>query len=150
MNVHEDEESPLPFPEKKAWLGLLTIALVYSGFLASVANLPTDERTLIEVFVRFAIALVCQGVIMAIGLRLLAIRDPDEAKAPLDERDRAIAHRAISIAFAFLMVEVLLLALVRPALVPDWHMSVAMLLGIALADAVRNLGIIINYHHRHA
>lgn len=146
----EDEDATWAFQEKKAWLGLVTIAAVYSCFAASVASLPTDDRTLIEVFVRFAVALTCQGVVMAVGMPLLAGKYPGDAKAPLDERDRGIAHRAISFAFVFLMAEVLLLALARPALVPDWHMSVAMLLAIVLADAARHLGIILLYHRRHA
>ena len=149
----DDSSSGIPFREKRAWLALASSALVYGAWLLAVGRLPTERMTLVQILVRifvlFAVALASQGVIVAAGKPLLALRDRAEAKAPPDERDRAIGHRAAVIAYLFLMAEVQLLALATPLVGASWRFTVAAILMMVLADAVRCTAVIALYRSRH-
>jgi hypothetical protein len=127
---------------------LVTIAVVYGAFFLAVLRLRPEEQTLVRVLMLFTVALTVQGVIMGVGRPLLALGDPAEAKAPPDERDRAVAHRATSTAHLVLMVEVWVLAMGLPFVPTGWRLTVALLLAMLLADAVRYGAIIAHYRLR--
>jgi hypothetical protein len=140
--------SGMPFREKRAWFALVTMAVVYGAFFRAVLRLTPEEQTLVRVLVLFTVALTVQGVIMGVGRPLLALGDPAEAKAPPDERDRAVAYRAASTAYLVLMVEVWVLALGLSFVPTGWRPTVALLLAMLLADAVRYGAIIAHYRLR--
>ncbi|MEP7308519.1 MAG: hypothetical protein ABJA98_23690 [Acidobacteriota bacterium] len=140
--------SGMPFREKLAWFALVTMAIASSAFFLAVLRLAPEEQTLVRVLVLFTVALTVQGVIMGVGRPLLARGDPAEAKAPPDERDRAVAHRATSTAYVVLMIEVWVLAMGLPFVSAGWRLTVALLLAMVLADAVRYGAIIAHYRLR--
>ena len=146
----QDEEggSGMPFPEKRAWFGLAVTAVVYAAFLFAVLRLASAEQTLVRVLVLFTVALTTHGVIVGVGRPLLALRDPAEAKAPPDERDRAVVHRATSIAYLVLMLEVLALAMALPFAPAGWQVSLALLMAMVAAGVVREIAVIALYRLR--
>lgn len=136
--------SGMPLQERVAWLALATIAVVHGTFFASVSGAASAEWPVFAVIARFAVALLVQGIVIGLGKTMLSRRDPAEAKAPLDERDRAIAQRALAAACLVLAAEVFVLAMALPFMA-GWRITVALLAAIVLADVVRDVATIAGY-----
>jgi hypothetical protein len=135
----------MAFPEKVAWLTLASAALVYAAFAASVFGAPAGEQTVRRVVVLFTIALTVQGVVIAMARPVLSLRDPEDAKMPLDERDRGVAHRAFKAAYLTLMGGVVIVAIGVPYAEADWQLTLAAYLTTIVADMVRMTATIVGY-----
>lgn len=101
----------MSFREKISWLTLIAIALVFIPYFASVL-LYDGQRNTLPMFSLGALvmAVVALTVVMSVVGIVTAIRNPDEANAPADERDRSVSRRASSIAYAVLLPAVLIAA----------------------------------------
>jgi hypothetical protein len=143
-----DEEAcgaSMPFPEKVAWLTLFSAVAIYGAFIGATLATPPAEQTVLRVVVLFAIALTVQGVVIAIAKPLLALHDPEEAMAPLDERDRSVARAAFKAAYLTLMGAVVLLAMGVPFAREPWQLTLSAYLATIAADMVRMAAIIVSY-----
>lgn len=140
MAALQDDEcgTGMPFHEKVAWFTLISAVVVYSVFVGAVFATPAGEQAVLRVVVLFAIALTVQGTVIGIARPLLALRDPEEARAPLDERDRDVERRAFKAAYLTLMGAVVILALAVPYAAAAWQLTVA-----------AYLATIFNYRRRH-
>ena len=144
-----DEPAPMPFREKVAWFTLLSAVVIYGGFVGAVLDVPPAEQTVLRVIVLFTVAITAQGVSIAIARPLLALRDPEEAKLPLDERDRSVARRAFKAAYLTLMGGVVVLAMAVPYAHADWQLTLSAYLTTIVADVARMAATIVNYRSRH-
>ena len=86
----------MPFREKVAWSSLLSMALVYGGYVVLRLNAPPGSNHT-GLLIGTIVALVVVQVVLAI---LIAVTAPQEARAPRDERDRLIELRAIRVAYS--------------------------------------------------
>jgi hypothetical protein len=148
----EDEEcgTSMPFPEKVAWFTLVSAVVTYGAFVSAVLATPAAEQSVLRVVVSFTVALTVQGVVIATAKPMLALRDPEEAKLPLDERDRTVAHRAFKMAYLTLMAGIVVLAMGVPYIAADWQLTLAAYLTAIVADMVRMAATIGGYRSRHA
>jgi hypothetical protein len=135
----------VPFHEKVAWFTLVAAVVIYSAFVAAVLATPSAELTVWRVVVLFTIALTVQGVTIGVAKPMLALRDPEEAKAPLDERDRGVARRAFKAAYLTLMGAVVLLAMGVPYAHDAWQLTLAAYGATISADMVRMAATIVGY-----
>ena len=147
----DDEEcgGSMPFQEKVAWVTLVAAVLVYGTFLSVVLSWPAADQTVLRVVVAFTIALTVQGVAVGVARPMLALRDPAEARIPLDERDRSVAHRAFKAAYLTLMGGVVFVAMGVPYAEAGWQLTFAAYLTTIVADMVRMAATILGYRSRH-
>src|SRR5688572_15784019 len=106
MAALQDDEcgTGMPLHEKRAWLALASSVIVYGAYFA-LAQLQPGKQEVFYMLVLFAIATVSQALIMALGTTMLTLRNRAEAKERPDERDRAIARGAATVAYFVLMAE---------------------------------------------
>lgn len=129
----------MPYREKSAWLSLVAIAVTFTPYFMLVA-LRVAPGTAVPNLPRLkilAIILFVQVVVMIGGHAWLAIRTPEEAKAPLDERERAILHRATTYGYYALMTMAIMVGCVMPFSAGGWKIIDAMLFGIVLAELLK-------------
>ena len=142
----DDECGPsMPFHEKRAWLALVSSAIVYGAYFAVLARLPADERDVITMLVLFAIATVGQALMMAVGSIMLTMRNRSEARERPDERDRAIARGAATAAYFVLRAGMVGVGIVMPFNSAGWGITSAALLAMVVAEVVRHAVAIVNY-----
>jgi len=149
--VLDDErcDTAMPLHEKVAWFTLICAAVVYGAFVTAVLSSAPAEQTVLRVVVLFTIAITVQGVTIAIARPLLALGDPEEAKLPLDERDRSVARRAFKVAYLTLMGGVVILAMAVPYAQADWQLTLSAYLTAIVADVARMAATIVSYRSRH-
>jgi hypothetical protein len=140
-----EDRASLPFYEKVAWLTLVSAVIVYGAFAGAVLTTPAADQTVWRVVIAFTIALTVQGVVIAMAKPMLALRDPEEAAMPLDERDRSVASRAFKAAYLALLVGVVLLAMATPYASHAWQLTFAAYLATILADMIRMTATIVGY-----
>lgn len=148
MAPTSDEEqcgTSMPFHEKAAWLTLVSAVAIYGAFIVATLASSPAEQTVLRVVVLFAIALTVQGVAIAVAKPLLALRDPEEARAPLDERDRSVARTAFKAGYLTLMGAVVLLAIGVPFAREPWQLTLAAYCATIVADMVRMAATIVCY-----
>jgi hypothetical protein len=151
LTFQEEEcATSMPFPEKVAWFTLVSAVVTYGAFVSAVLITPAAEQSVLRVVVLFTIALTVQGVTIATVRPILALRDPQEARFPLDERDRTVAHRAFKMAYLTLMAGIVILAMGVPYVEADWQLTLAAYLTAIVADMVRMAATIGSYRRRYA
>ena len=102
----------MSFREKTLWVALLSNIAVWGWYFSRVgalggAGLPESaEPFLLGMIVPVIIAIT---VIHVAAISVIAILEPREADAPLDERERAIKHRATASAYEILSVGLVLI-----------------------------------------
>lgn len=128
----------MSFREKTAWLALAAMVVAYGGyFIAIELNQREDARSMLLFLGLFAAASAVRLIIEFGGRLALARRVPDEARAPADERDRAIARRSASIAYWALMIGMILVGVVMPFSEQGWAITNAAILAVVLAELIR-------------
>ncbi len=136
----------MSFREKLAWAALLSTVILWGGYLLAVGRVAVaGERIGWQFLVAFAALVVVQAAIMAAVSIIGAVLAPGDARAPTDERERIIARRAASVAYAALMTGVI-------AVIVWMHMGLrgvpivfALFGAMALAEAVRYGAQIVGY-----
>lgn len=86
------------------------------------------------------------ALILGVGHLLLRRRAPEEARLPLDERDRAIAHRSRTNAYYALLTGMILVGCILPFTENGWKIVHAAVFMIVLAEAVNDASVV--YHDR--
>ena len=97
----------MPYREKIAWLMLIALPLTVIAYVALLIGMapgpghapPEPERAS-----AFCLLVVMQLVVIGGGRFILRVTSSGDARLPLDERDSAIARRAISAAYYVLIV----------------------------------------------
>jgi hypothetical protein len=90
----------MSFRERLAWINLLSIAVCYGVYFAAMLR----GRDTFHLFVACLAALA----VIQVALKIVAtVRNPLEAKAPRDERERLIDGKARTLGYYVLVVGVL-------------------------------------------
>ena len=132
--------------EQFSWVWLIILAATYLPYFAAVVWLrETGQATFITQIVLFAGATIVQVALIAIASAVIALRTGDPDK--LDERDRAIAHRAAAIAYHVLMAGIIVVGCLMPFNRSGWDIFQAAVFAIALAEVVR-LTLVIRAYRR--
>ena len=136
----------MTFREKISWLSLGGILLAFGPYFAALAlsGLPPWALSPASA-IWFIGAVTVIAVVMTIGTIGIALANLRDAQRPSDERDRMIARRASSIAYAVL-APALWLALATLFLSSNLAVLVnAVLAAIVLAELVRCVAEIAGY-----
>lgn len=121
--------------EKFSWVWLATMIVTYGAYFAAVARMPAEHSTLTP-FLLLGGTTIVQVVIIIIAS--IAIRVMDGAPSPKDERDRAIEHRAATIAYYTLMTGIVLVGCVMPFSSGGWTIVNAAVLAIVISEIVHH------------
>jgi hypothetical protein len=141
----------MPYREKTAWLTLGAIVCTLGPYFAIVAQRGHGAAALPDLrqLALFALAVAVQVVILAAGHAYLALRWPQDARTPADERDRAITSRSITFAYYVLIAGMMTVGCIMPFNSSGWTIINAALAMIVLAELV-HYGVIVFSYRRQA
>ena len=141
----------MPYREKTAWLSLIAIAITFGPYfvLAALNAQPATALPDVHELVVFAVAAVAYALILGVGTLVLYRKEPEEARAPLDERDLAIQRRSLSAAYYILMVGMVEVGVVMPFNAGGWKIIHAALFMIVAAELV-HFGVVVVSYRRQA
>jgi uncharacterized membrane protein len=144
-------EVQMPYREKTAWLSLFAMVLTFGPYFTLVAtsNLPAQPMPNLRLLGWFALTVIVQIIIQIVGNIYLAIRSRQEARLPLDERERDIMRRSVSCAYYVLIVGMILVGCVMPFNSGGWTIINAALLMIVIAELV-HYGVVVFSYRRQA
>ena len=129
----------MPYREKVAWLSLIAMAVTFGPYFALMAIAPpTEPLPDLRSMGWFAAAAGTQMLILGGGHLWLRIRSPHDARAPADERDRAITRRSVGVAYYVLIAGMILVGCVMPFNSGGWTLINAGVLMIVLAEVVHH------------
>lgn len=139
----------MPYREKVAWLSLLAMAVTYGPYFALTALAAPPEDTLpnLEQLGRFAATAIAQMLILGAGRLMLRLRAPEDARAPVDERDRAIERRSMRTAYYVLIAGIINVGVILPFYASGWTIVNAALAAIVVAEVV-NYGVTVRSYRR--
>lgn len=125
--------------EKVAWLSLAAIVVTFGPYFLLTALRPPAAGTMPELqqLGRFAVTTIVQMLILGGGHLVLRLREPEEARLPADERDRAVQARSIRIAYFVLITGMILVGVIMPFTTGGWAIVNAALASIVLAEVVQ-------------
>jgi len=127
----------MSFREKSAWISFVTILLVFVPFFWNSYRQFQGAVTGRE-GVTTAFALLLTFVVLEIVLHLIvAIRAPQEAKTPRDEREQLIDMRATRVAFYVLLVGAMAGVGMVHLTSRAWVIQQVVLLAVVVAELVR-------------
>lgn len=136
----------MAFREKSAWLTLVTMVVAYTIYFTMIGLAARGgEPHLLDIIWIFGPIAATQGLAVIAGSIFLALQSRGEARAPADERDRAIARRAANIAYYVLLVGMILVGVVMPFTDTPFRTVNAALLAIVLAEATRYAFVLLSY-----
>ena len=133
----------MPWRERSAWLALAGMALGYVPFFALLGR--EGEAGVGRFLLLFAIASAVRIAIELGGRIAFAVRLGAEARAPADERDRAIASRSAHFAYVVLLTGMILVGVVMPFSSHGIAIVTAALFAIVAAESIRYLAIVLSY-----
>ena len=137
--------SEMSFREKSAWISFVTILLFFGVLFWNVARVLAGRVTARAIY-PLSMALIAGFVVLEIVLHLVvAMRAPNEALAPRDERERLIDMRATRVAFQVLVVGALAGVGMLHVTSSAWSMAQVVLLAVVIAELVRFGGQILFY-----
>ncbi len=137
----------MSFREKSAWTTfvlLLGFGIYFGEVLNHWLNPGEPHTNHLQLFILLVVAIV---ILEIVTHTVLGIRSPQEAKAPLDERERLIALRSIRPAFFVLLVGSFLSIGTMHLGANTWMLAHCVLLAIWIAELTR-FGTQIYYYRR--
>lgn len=98
----------MTFREKKAWITLLTLVVVFGVYFPFMANAYHSGEYGLGYLIHAALVALGAFVVMEIVLiSIVAIRSPADARSPIDERELMIELKSNRVAYMCLMVMVI-------------------------------------------
>lgn len=140
----------MPYREKTAWLTLIAIMITFGPYFAIVAARDRAASAVPDLhqLSLFAVAVIAQAIILAVGHAILAIICPADARTPPDERDRAITSRSITFAYYVLIAGMIIVGCVMPFNSSGWTIIDAALAMIVTAELVHYGVIAVSYRRQ--
>lgn len=135
----------MPYREKTAWLSLAAIAITFTPYFVIVARSPQTGLPDLRQLGLFATVVVIQAVVLIAGHIYLAVRGPQEARTPPDERDRAISTRSVTAAYYVLIVGAIVVGCVMPFSSSGWKIINATVFVIVVAELVHYGSAVFSY-----
>jgi hypothetical protein len=137
----------MPYREKVAWLSLISIVVVFLPYLVWLKlHPPTEALPDLRQMALYAAVSITWALLLGLGHWWLRRQAPEEARLPLDERDRAIRHRSRTIAYYVLLTGMILVGCIMPFTESGWKIVHAAVFMIVLAEAVNDGSAV--YHYR--
>jgi hypothetical protein len=142
-------EGGMSHREKVAWLSLLAITVAIGPYFLLTALRPPEGGAMpdLAMLTRFAVAAVAQVVILGIGHIVLRLRSPDDARAPADERDRAIERRSVRLAYYVSITGLIVVGVVMPFSESGWAIINAAVAAIVISELVQ-YGVAVHSYRR--
>lgn len=141
----------MPYREKIAWLSLIAMVVVFVPYFSLVAWGPfhaAEAMPGLRQLGLYAVTAIVWMLILGVGHLLLRRQSPEEARTPPDERDRAIEHRSVSLAYYVLIAGMILVGVVMPFNSGGWRIVHAALLMIVLAEIVHYAMAVASYRRQ--
>jgi len=137
----------MAFREKGAWIGLITLVVVYGLYFALMPPSPVagDHMATLPHLGWFAIATVLRGMMCVGAMLVITWRTPSADRLKPDERDRTIDRRAARVAYFTLFWGMIIVGIVMPFSHQGWEIINTALLAMVIAEAVRHAIIIHSY-----
>ena len=135
----------MPYREKLAWLMMAAIAVSYSLYFAVAYRGSIEGLPNLRLLAVFAAAMALQILILGVGRLVIGLSSGKEAKARPDERDRAIANRAGTRAYFFMMTGLVFTGIYLPFTQAGWQIVHAALATFVIAEFVRYGTIVVSY-----
>jgi hypothetical protein len=136
----------MAYRETIAWVSLIAMLIAYGPYFALVAAFPPDEgMPNLRQLGLFAAAAIIHMTLMLAGWLWARRQSPDEAAAPPDERERAIAQRAMTLAYFVLIGSVVMVGIVMPFYATGWTLVNAAVFAIVLAETVNYASTVLAY-----
>lgn len=137
----------MPYREKIAWLSLAAMLIAYGIYFtvvlgASLNNKPITDLTTLILFTEIV---AIQVAILIVGHLYLRFKTPKEATAKMDERDRSISQKSMSIAYFVLMAGTIMVGVVLPFTGTGWKIVNSALFMIVIAEFVQYSLVIWGY-----
>lgn len=134
--------------ERAAWLHLVAMTIAYGPYFTLMSlDPPTAPLPDLRTMSAFAATVVVQIIVLAVGHAWLALFRPAEAKAPADERDRAVELRSMKMAYLVLITGAILVGIVMPFSTGGWKLINSAIGAIVLAEVV-HYGLVIWSYRR--
>ncbi len=129
----------MPYREKLAWLSLAAMAITFGPYFAALAAglLPGDDVPDFRKLALYAVVALSQATILGVGHLVLRRLSPQDARQPMDERDLAIRHRAVSWGYHLLIAGMILVGVMMPFSSHGWAIVNAALFMIVAAEFLR-------------
>ena len=125
----------MPFREKSAWISLFCLVVAFGTFSVGRRFVPGSNQEAGLFFV-CVVAFVVLRIVLYIIARLTA---PEDARAPLDERERFIGLKAASNANMALIVGVLIVPLSMHMGISKPEMGYLAMMAIIVSEIVREI-----------
>ncbi len=136
----------MPYREKIAWLSLIAMAVTFGPYFVVVGT--AEPMGMLPYLRLFGIAALAQMLILGFGHLYFRWMSPEEARLPMDERDRAIMFRSITNAYYVLIVGMILVGCVMPFNSSGWSIINAAIFMIVAAEVV-HYGLVVVCYRRH-
>lgn len=136
----------MAFREKRAWVSLVAWIVPFTAYFALVPAAPAEASG--EILRRlgwFAAATLSYGMLLGIGIALIAAHTPRNERGKPDERDRVIELRATSWAYGVMLTGMIVVGIVYPFEQSGWAITNAALFTIVAAEVVREIVTVIAY-----
>lgn len=137
----------MPFREKKAWVTLVTLLIVFIPYYYFMVNLyhqpEPDYNQLGHLAILAQVSFIVLEVLFVLVARWLS---PEDKGIPLDEREQLFAFRATKIAYISLIV--LAIVVVFPMIHTvggNWGWGMSILAAIITAEMIRAAALIAQY-----
>jgi uncharacterized membrane protein len=136
----------MSYREKLAWVSFIAMLIAYAVYFGITGpSVDFGERRMLDILWTFGPSAAAHGIAIIIGAIVIAVLSHKDARAPADERDRAITRRASTIAYYVLIAGFLLVGMVMPFTEPPWKIVNAALLAIVLAELINQAIVLISY-----
>jgi hypothetical protein len=108
---------------------------------------PTAPLPDLRTMAAFAVTVIVQVIVLAIGHAWLALVRPAEARAAADERDRAVELRSVKVAYLVLITGMILVGVVLPFSSSGWKLINSAIAAIVLAE-IAHYGLVVWSYRR--
>lgn len=135
----------MSFREKSAWINLFSVLVCFGSYFAALGA-GWFERSSMRALHYALISIIVLVVLQIVLHVLVALGNPNEARAPRDEREQAFVNRARSIGYYVLMIW--MIGIVVAVHFPNFHkVDVVFIawLGVAVATMVVAVAQIIQF-----
>ncbi len=140
----------MPYREKIAWLMIVALPATFVAYLALLIGMspgpghppPEPDRA-----AAFWLLVITQVAVVGGGRLLLRLTSSGDARLPLDERDSAIARRAVSAAYYVLICGSVVVA-VCSMNARGWSMVNLVVLVLTIAELVHYGVTVVSYRRQ--
>ena len=140
----------MPYREKSAWIYLLAMLVTFGPYFALVGSgyIPMEGLPNFKMMGFYASACLVQVIILGIGHLYLRFSSPEDARTPLDERDRALSHRSRNWSYGVLITGMIWVGGFMPFFSAGWYIVNTMIFMITLAEVVYYASLVFSYRRQ--